>query len=47
MLNNSPPQNMLHPINPHKSEKMRIFFVPLPHIKGYFYGYKEFCCRRF
>ena len=26
MLNNSPPQNMLHPINPHKSEKMQIFF---------------------
>lgn len=25
MLNNSPHQNMLHPINPHKSEKMRIF----------------------
>lgn len=25
MLNNSPHQNMLHPINPHKSAEMRIF----------------------
>lgn len=35
---------MFYNINPLLSG---FFFVHLSQIKGYFYGYKEFCCRRF